>query len=456
MNINNNSENKVDLKPRLGFLESSSDTEGEFFSPVPSRPTIPEYRMTTELLKKDKFIELIKGPTDIINLYRDSIKVKPLGSGTTSEGEIIKLSKEKDATMYILKRTNFNEEPSRAKKIFKKIKDRLINEQLIYSILEKDPDYKKYISSLLYADVPLALHHTPDYNYAYFIFEYRDGMTLDEFIDTLLKNNQLVSFEDVMMLVGKINDALNFIHRNGVIHRDLKPENIFIDTSKGNIPLLIDFDISCRIGIDCDIAEFIGTEKYATNGAKKKRTNVLSFDSYTYSENSDRYALVRIMEEDLIKIVKPEDVIKLRRQIELLKPLKLLGGNRMRRNKTRKVRGGECRIGILNPWWGGNKTIRKRGGGCGCGAVKPQMMQLPSGISLGPLTAELKGGACPCQAVPKLPVPMGGYIPTAKNLKYLKKWKRGESIGFTMRSSLKAKGLIPRSNGTKRLSPKYR
>jgi hypothetical protein len=50
----------------------------------------------------------------------------------------------------------------------------------------------------------------------------------------------------------------------------------------------------------------------------------------------------------------------------------------------------------------------------------------------------------------------GGYRPTAKNVKYLKKWKRGESIGFTMRSSLKAKGLIPRSNGTYRVSDKYK
>lgn len=50
----------------------------------------------------------------------------------------------------------------------------------------------------------------------------------------------------------------------------------------------------------------------------------------------------------------------------------------------------------------------------------------------------------------------GGYKPTAKNLEYLRKWKRGESIGFTMRSSLKAKGLIPRSNGTYRVSDKYK
>jgi hypothetical protein len=50
----------------------------------------------------------------------------------------------------------------------------------------------------------------------------------------------------------------------------------------------------------------------------------------------------------------------------------------------------------------------------------------------------------------------GGYKPTKRNLKYLKMYKKGKSIGFTMRSSLKAKGLIPRSNGTYKVSKKYR
>ena len=48
------------------------------------------------------------------------------------------------------------------------------------------------------------------------------------------------------------------------------------------------------------------------------------------------------------------------------------------------------------------------------------------------------------------------YKPTIKDLIALRKWKKGKSIGFTMRSSLKAKGLIPRANGTKRVSNKYK
>ena len=50
----------------------------------------------------------------------------------------------------------------------------------------------------------------------------------------------------------------------------------------------------------------------------------------------------------------------------------------------------------------------------------------------------------------------GRYKATKRNIAYLKKWKSGKSIGFTMRSSLKAKGLIPRANGKTYTSEKYK
>ena len=50
----------------------------------------------------------------------------------------------------------------------------------------------------------------------------------------------------------------------------------------------------------------------------------------------------------------------------------------------------------------------------------------------------------------------GGYRATARDKKYLAQFRAGKSIGFTMRASLKAKGLLPRANGSKRVSEKYR
>lgn len=54
----------------------------------------------------------------------------------------------------------------------------------------------------------------------------------------------------------------------------------------------------------------------------------------------------------------------------------------------------------------------------------------------------------------------GGYKATARDKHYLRKYKRGESIGFTMKASLKAKGLLPRTSKTMRgkrvVSEKYK
>lgn len=51
------------------------------------------------------------------------------------------------------------------------------------------------------------------------------------------------------------------------------------------------------------------------------------------------------------------------------------------------------------------------------------------------------------------------YKATSKNRNTLRRWKRGESIGFTATASLKAKGMIPRTSkaerGKKIVSEKY-
>jgi hypothetical protein len=47
------------------------------------------------------------------------------------------------------------------------------------------------------------------------------------------------------------------------------------------------------------------------------------------------------------------------------------------------------------------------------------------------------------------------YKPTKKNRNTLKRYKRGESIGFTATASLKAKGMIPRTSKKRFVSKKY-
>ena len=85
--------------------------------------------------------------------------------------------------------------------------------------------------------------------------------------------------------------------------------------------------------------------------------------------------------------------------------------------------------------------------------AQPGTAMEPYGCSLA--VGQQKGGGCACMNS-LLGRFKGGYRATKRDKAALKRWRQGKSIGFTMRSSLKAKGLIPRSNGTKRISKKYR
>lgn len=103
------------------------------------------------------------------------------------------------------------------------------------------------------------------------------------------------------------------------------------------------------------------------------------------------------------------------------------GGRRKTRKQNRKQRGGDCGCS------GGGDLMPMRGGACPCSLMK--------------------GGGCGCNL-------KGGYKATKRNRKYLANYRRGKSIGFTMKASLKAKGLLPRSSkknyGKKVLGNKYK
>ena len=93
---------------------------------------------------------------------------------------------------------------------------------------------------------------------------------------------------------------------------------------------------------------------------------------------------------------------------------------------------------------------------CGC-----DMQTLPPASMTQPFAQN--GGACGCMMKGGRKTrknnyrrSKGGYRATAKNRKYLRMWKQGKSIGFTMLASLKAKGLIARASGEKIVSPKYK
>jgi hypothetical protein len=144
------------------------------------------------------------------------------------------------------------------------------------------------------------------------------------------------------------------------------------------------------------------------------------------------------------------------------------------------MRGGGMPVPDACPFAGtGMCGFYARGGGCPCmswlkkgGANNPLYHATTSSLnknnplyrgtsssttrsSLNELRTRLKKPTTPAPSL------FGGkYKPTAKNLAALRKWRKGKSIGFTMKASLKAKGLIPRTSrkhrGKKIVSNKYK
>ena len=90
-------------------------------------------------------------------------------------------------------------------------------------------------------DEGAGLHNTR--GQVYMVLEWGGGAVL---LRHIIHEEKKLPPERAIKLMVEILDALDYIHRNGVVHRDLKPENIMVNT-EDHIKL-IDFGIAGKSG----------------------------------------------------------------------------------------------------------------------------------------------------------------------------------------------------------------
>ena len=127
-----------------------------------------------------------------------------------------------------------------------------------------------------------------EHSRVYMVMEWVEGRLLRQ----VLHDEKKLPVERALKIAIEILDALDYIHRNGVVHRDLKPENIMID-AQDHIKL-IDFGIAGVEGARrltfAKLSQVMGTPDYISpEQVKGKRGD----------GRSDLYALGVILYEML-------------------------------------------------------------------------------------------------------------------------------------------------------------
>lgn len=115
---------------------------------------------------------------------------------------------------------------------------------------------------------------------------YIEGETLEH----MLSDRGVLPEDQAAVYITQLCDALEIVHKAGIIHRDIKPENMII-TADGTLYLL-DFDISRvhKRGQHAD-TDFMGTKGYAAPE---------QFGFQQTSESTDIYAIGVVLNEMII------------------------------------------------------------------------------------------------------------------------------------------------------------
>lgn len=172
------------------------------------------------------------------------------------------------------------------------------------------------LSHLQHDNIVKVLEVFEENNTAYYVMEYIDGGTVDEFI---IQNGKLSATQTVD-ITGQVCSALAYMHNNRILHLDLKPKNIML-TKEGKVKL-IDFGLAKQYNVNGEPEESttlgLGTPGYAP------------IEQATYRQDGslpvtlDIYALGATMYKMLTGVVPPESSVVANEGLPL-QPLRNVG-----------------------------------------------------------------------------------------------------------------------------------
>lgn len=122
-----------------------------------------------------------------------------------------------------------------------------------------------------------------------------NGPNLANWLREHRKQNRLVSFREVAELLRDLAEAVEYVHRQGILHCDIKPANILIEVESPLVPRLADFGLSrLRDGsAECSTSgKLIGTPQYMAPEQANEEWGEVAVTTDVYSLGAVLYELL--------------------------------------------------------------------------------------------------------------------------------------------------------------------
>lgn len=150
-------------------------------------------------------------------------------------------------------------------------------------LLKRFGEEAMLLSKMQHPNVVKVLWYFTENNTAYFVMEYHEGETLQEY----LSSHPYPSEKAILSIMIPVMEGTKYVHEQGFLHRDIAPDKIYL--VEGDMPLLIDFG-SARNAIaqqSKNISSIVkegysGPEQYTVNNQQNASADIYALGAVFY------------------------------------------------------------------------------------------------------------------------------------------------------------------------------